>query len=255
VTLARGDGLEAFVQGVVDAGADAVGVAGGDGSLAAMASAAAAHGIPFVCIPAGTRNHFARDLGVSPDDLVGALDAFDSALEQKIDVGYVNARPFLNNVSLGIYGEAVGRAGYRDAKLRTLLETAEEARSSSAPADVHLVDDRGHEHQRPAVVLVSNNAYTFNRPPGRGARPVLDSGQVGIIVLDAPGAFPHHTVHAWSARSLRVEAGETVQAGVDGEAVTLTPPLDFTIKPRALRVRIAPRHVGQVRRSAHGPAA
>ena len=124
---------------------------------------------------------------------MGALDAFGAARERTIDLGYVNARPFLNNVSLGIYGEAVRRAGYRDAKLRTLLETAEEdvRGSGSVPADVRLVDDRGHGHRSPAVVLVSNNPYAFERPLVRGARPVLDSGRLGIVVIDAPTGPPH----------------------------------------------------------------
>jgi len=244
VTLG-GHGLEALIQGALASGADALGVAGGDGSLAVVAAAAAAGRIPFVCIPAGTRNHFARDVGVAPNDLVGALDAFGAALERTIDLGDVNGRPFLNNVSLGIYADAVRQAGYRDAKLRTLLETAQEQAlgSSSTPADVRLVDDRGAEHRSPAVVLVSNNPYAFERPPVRGARPVLDGGQLGIVVIDAPAGPPHHAGVAWSARSLRVEASGTVPAGVDGEAVALTPPLHFTIHRRALRVRLAPRHV------------
>jgi hypothetical protein len=167
VTLAQGDELEAYIQGAVADGADALGVAGGDGSLALVAAAAAGRRIPFVCVPAGTRNHFARDVGVAPNDLIGALDAFGAALERTIDLGYVNARPFLNNVSLGIYGDAVQRGDYRDATLRTLLETAEEEAlgSGSAPADVHLVDDRGREHHGPAVVLISNNPYAFDRQP------------------------------------------------------------------------------------------
>ena len=177
VTIARGDRLEDLVEGAAAGGADALGVAGGDGSLALVASAAAARGIPFVCVPAGTRNHFARDVGVDPNDLIGALDAFGAALERTIDLGYVNGRPFLNNVSLGIYGDAVQRGDYRDAKLRALLETAEEEAlgSGSASAEVHLVDDRGCEHHSPAVVLVSNNPYAlglrraWGTPHGRGS--------------------------------------------------------------------------------------
>ena len=93
VTLAGDDGLEALIQGVLASGADALGVAGGDGSLAVVASVGAARGIPFVCIPPGTRNHFARNVGVAPDDLVGALDAFGAARERTIDLGYVNVSP------------------------------------------------------------------------------------------------------------------------------------------------------------------
>ncbi len=256
VNLAGGDGLEALIQEALAGGADALGVAGGDGSLAVVAAAAAASAIEFVCVPAGTRNHFARDVGVAPNDLVGALDAFGAALVRTIDLAYVNGRPFLNNVSLGIYGDAVRRAGYRDAKLRTLLETAEQELlgSSSVPPGLHLVDDRGREHKSPAVVLVSNNPYALDRPPVHGARPTLDSGQLGIIVMDAPGGPPHSAGRAWSARALSVEANATVPAGVDGEALTFAPPLEFTIRPRALRVRIAPTHERQRQVPAHEPA-
>ncbi len=245
VTLARTDGVEAFIQAAVAAGADAVGVAGGDGSLAVVASAAAEHRISLVCVPAGTRNHFARDLGIAPNDLIGALEAFGPALERTIDLGYVNDRPFLNNVSLGIYGDAVRRPEYRDAKLRMLLDTVQEEMlgSSTAAAGIRLVDDRGREHWGPAVVLVSNNPYDFERPPLHGARPALDSGQLGIIVLDAPARPPHPVGRAWSGRSLEVEANGTVAAGVDGEAMTLEPPLRFTIQPSVLRVRVAPGHI------------
>jgi diacylglycerol kinase family enzyme len=173
VALTSGDGLEAVIQGVVDDGADALGVAGGDRSLAVIASVAAAREIPFVCVPAGTRNHFARDLGLTPNDLVGALDAFGTALERTIDLGDVNGRTFVNNVSLGIYTDAVQRAGYRNAKLRTLLQTAEQEALGSGPAppDVHLVDDRGHEHRSPAVVLVANNQFPRSPRVRQQARP------------------------------------------------------------------------------------
>src|SRR5512132_3519758 len=112
-------------RGAVAEGADALGVAGGDGSLAVVAAAAREHGLAFVCVPVGTRNHFALDLGVDRHDLVGAPDAFTDGVERSIDVAEVNGRVFLNNVSLGIYGDAVRQPAYRDAKLRTLVETAE----------------------------------------------------------------------------------------------------------------------------------
>ena len=249
VIFTPGQNLEALAREAVANGADALGVAGGDGSLAVVAAAAAAHGLPFVCVPAGTRNHFARDLGVDPRDVLGALDAFTDGIERLIDVADVNGRLFLNNVSLGIYGDAVRSPAYRDAKMRTLLETAEKVLGPSAevPA-LSLVDDVGREHQHLALVLVSNNPYTLDRPLTPGARPALDSGRLGIIVLDAPGAAPHPpgaTPHppgqAWSAPRLEVSALPPVHAGIDGEAVDLSPPLQFTIRPGALRVRISPR--------------
>jgi diacylglycerol kinase family enzyme len=246
VIFAPGQSLEALTGRAVTNGADALGVAGGDGSLAVVAAAAAAHGLPIVCVPAGTRNHFALDLGLDPHDVLGALDAFTDGIERRIDVAEVNGRVFVNNVSLGIYGDAVRSPAYRDAKARTLLETAKKVLGPSAevPA-LRLVDDVGREHGHLALVLVSNNPYALDRPLARGARPALDSGRLGIIVLDAPGEGPHHPPgRAWSAPRLEVGAAAPVHAGVDGEAVDLSPPLQFTIRPGALRVRISSRHHG-----------
>ena len=244
VILARGDSPERLVRAAVESGADALGMAGGDGSLAVVAAAAAAHGLPFVCIPAGTRNHFALDLGVDRHDVLGALHAFTDAVERQIDMAEVNGRPFLNNVSLGIYGEAVRRAGYRDAKVRTLVETADNVLAPHGQVlALRLIDDVGREHEKPTVVLVSNNPYSLNRPP-LGTRPRLDGGQLGIIVLDAPDHGPHPPGRSWSTPYLDVLAPAPVHAGIDGEAADIGRRLRFAIKPKALRVRISSRHPG-----------
>jgi diacylglycerol kinase family enzyme len=160
-------------------------MAGGDGSLALVTSRAAEQDIPFVCIPAGTRNHFALDLGIDRHDPVGALDAFTTGIERRIDMAEVNGRPLLNNVSLGIYGQAVHQAGYRDAKLRTILDTVQEVLSSTASAPGLLVtDDRHRQHDSPLVVLVSNNPYALDEPLVQGSRPRLDTRRLGIVVID-----------------------------------------------------------------------
>jgi diacylglycerol kinase family enzyme len=242
VVLEPGQRLQALVDEAIAGGADALGVAGGDGSQSLVAASAQAHGLPFVCVPAGTRDHFALDLGLDRRDPVGALDAFTEGLEGRIDVAEVNGRTFLNNVSLGIYGEAVQRAAYRDAKVRTLLAVARARLRPTAEAPgIRLVDDLGREHVHPAVVLVSNGPYALERQPAPGARPALDSGRLGVIVLDAPGEGPHPPGRAWTATSLEVSGPGSVPAGIDGEAVEVTPPLTFAIRPRALRVRISAR--------------
>ena len=244
VVLQRRQSLAQLVESAVARGADALGMAGGDGSLVSVAAAATAHGLPFVCIPAGTRNHFALDLGVDRHDLIGSLDAFTDGVERRIDVAEVNGRLFLNNVSLGIYGDAVRQTTYRDAKLRTLLATAVEVLGpSGAVSELKLVDDDGREHRSPAVVLVSNNPYALDRPVAPGTRPALDRGLLGIVVMvrPQPGCTPGR---AWSATSFEVSAPTELHAGIDGEAVDLTPPLRFVIRPRALRVRISSRHPG-----------
>jgi diacylglycerol kinase family enzyme len=198
-----------------------------------------------VCVPAGTRNHFALDLGVDRRDLAGALDAFADGVERRIDVAEVNGRMFLNNLSLGIYGDAVRKAAYRHAKARTLAETAEQVLGPSAQAPaLRLVDDTGYEHRHPCVVLVSNNPYALERPLVRGTRPALDTGQLGILILDLPDETPHPPGRAWHAPRLEVNAPALVHAGIDGEPADLAPPLRFTIRPATLRVRISPRHPG-----------
>ena len=189
VVLRADDDLGTPVADAAARGADALGVAGGDGSLAVVAAVALAHGLPFVCVPAGTRNHFALDLGVDRRDLVGSLDAFTAGLERRIDVAEVNGRLFLNNVSIGIYGDAVRQPAYREAKARTLLETATHVLGpSDAAAGVRLVDVESRPHLDPAVVLVSNNPYSLEPPHTPGTRPTLGSGRLGIIVLDTPRA-------------------------------------------------------------------
>ena len=245
VVLSAGDRLQARVDEAVARGADALGAAGGDGSQGVVAAAARAHGLPFVCVPAGTRDHFALDLGLDRRDPAGALDAFTDGMEGRIDVAEVNGRTFLNNVSLGIYGDAVQEAAYRDAKGRTLLAAARARLGPAAAAPgLRVVDDLGREHARPAVVLVSNNPYTLKRQQAPGTRAALDGGRLGIIVLDAPGDGPHPPGREWTATTLEVAAPGPVAAGIDGEAAELAPPLGFVTRPGALRVRIAARDVG-----------
>jgi diacylglycerol kinase family enzyme len=246
VVLEAGHDLGALARWAASDGADALGMAGGDGSLAVVAAVARAHGIPFVCVPAGTRNHFALDLGVDRNDVVGALDAFaGDAVERAVDVGEVSGRLFLNNVSLGIYGDAVQRDEYRDAKLRILLETAARVLGpSGAASDLRLVDDVGEEHREPAVVLVSNNPYALEPSTAPGTRPRLDGGELGVVVLRRPSSGPGAPGRAWRATHVRVDASAPVHAGIDGEAVELDAPVKLLIRPRGLRVRISARHPG-----------
>jgi diacylglycerol kinase family enzyme len=242
IVLRPDDDLAALVGDAVARGADALGAAGGDGSLAVVAAAALAHDLPFVCVPAGTRNHFALDVGVDRGDLVGSLEAFTDGVERRIDVAEVNGRLFLNNVSLGIYGDAVRRSTYRDAKARTLAQTAAKVLGPSAPAaGLELEDDGGRAHCDPAVVLVSNNPYSIDPPRAPGTRPALDGGQLGIVVLDRP-ASGRTSARIWTAKQLEVIATAPVHAGIDGEAIDLSPPLHFAIRPAALRVRISRSH-------------
>ncbi|MGH8867717.1 MAG: diacylglycerol/lipid kinase family protein [Actinomycetes bacterium] len=261
VELGPGDDLESLARAAVAAGADGLAMAGGDGSQAVIASVAAELGLPYACVPAGTRNHFALDLGVDRDDVVGALDAFVDGGEHVVDLGEVNGRVFVNNVSLGLYAEAVQRPGYREAKLKTLLDTVPDvigpdvsgpdvSGSGKGGLDLQWVGPGGHEHQAGAVILVSNNRYRLGRAVGSGTRPRIDDGLLGIAVVGAPtgrgaqGARLQRPWREWSATSFEVGAGSPVPAGVDGEAVLLEPPVRFGIRSGVLRVRVAKGHPG-----------
>ena len=238
--------LEALVEDALARGADALAAAGGDGTQAIVASAAARAGIPYACIPAGTRNHFALDLGVDREDVVGALDAFTTGGERVVDLAEVNGRVFVNNVSLGVYAQAVQQTGYRDAKLKTLLDTIPEtARTDAeAPSSLRWRDPDGFAHDSGLALLVSNNPYRLGTAIGSGTRPRLDTAQLGVAVLGPKGGMRQGLLRSWSLPSVEVDSDGAVPAGLDGEAVLLDPPLRFIVRPGALRVRISLDHPG-----------
>ena len=184
IELKAGDDLEALVRGAVARGANGLAMAGGDGSQAIVAAVAAEFGLPYACVPSGTRNHFALDLGVDRDDVVGALEAFVDGGERRVDLAEVNGRVFVNNVSLGLYAVAVQRSGYRDAKIRTLLDTVPDVLGPGGVGlNMRWQGPGGQEHHRGVAVLVSNNRYRLGRAVGSGTRPRIDDGLLGITVV------------------------------------------------------------------------
>ena len=251
IELKRGDDLETLVRAAVARGADGLAMAGGDGSQAVVAAVAAELGLPYACIPAGTRNHFALDLGVDRDDVVGALDAFVDGGERWVDLGEVNGRVFVNNVSLGLYAEAVQHEGYRDAKLRTILDTVPDVLGPTGDElDLRWRGPGGHDHRGGAAVLVSNNAYRLGHALGSGTRPRIDDGLLGITVVgavswqDEDGRSLHSPWRSWSAPTFDVGSEKPIAAGIDGEALVLDAPLEFRIRHKVLRVRVARQHPG-----------
>ncbi len=251
IELRLGTDLGELVRDAVARGADGLAMAGGDGSQAIVAAIASEHDLPYACIPAGTRNHFALDLGVDRDDVVGALDAFVDGGERRVDLAEVNGRVFVNNVSLGLYAEAVQREGYREAKLKTILDTLPDVLGPEGEGlDLRWTGPGGHEHSSGAAILVSNNRYRLGKAVGSGTRPRIDDGLLGITVAGASTgrgerrSLPQRPWREWSAPEFEVQADGSIAAGIDGEATVLEPPLRFRIRPAALRVRIARRHPG-----------
>jgi diacylglycerol kinase family enzyme len=248
IELALGTDLEALVRDAVERGADALAMAGGDGSQAIVAAVAAERDLPYACIPAGTRNHFALDLGVDRDDVVGALDAFVGGGERRVDLAEVNGRVFVNNVSLGLYAEAVQREGYRERKLWTIVDTLPDVLGPEGePLDLRWAGPGGHRHSSGAAILVSNNRYRLGGAVGSGTRPRIDGRVLGIAVASPPEGgrrLMERPWTEWSSPAFEVDADGPIAAGIDGEAVTLEAPLRFRILPAALRVRIAATHPG-----------
>ncbi|MDA8321562.1 MAG: diacylglycerol kinase family protein [Actinomycetota bacterium] len=252
VVLHPGDDLVGLAEEAAAAGAPAIGMAGGDGSQAAVAGVAARHGIPFVCVPAGTRNHFALDLGLDRADVLGALDAYEDRIARVIDLAEVNGRTFVNNCSLGLYAKVVQSPQYREAKLRTTAGLLPDLIGPAAvPPDLRFAGPGGTAFRTAHLILVSNNPYQLAHPGGRGTRQHLDTGRLGVVtaqVTDAADArrfmmlevagqvarFPGW--QEWSADRFVVDSGGPVEIGVDGEALVMQPPLVFLARPAALRV-------------------
>ena len=214
--------------------ADVLGMAGGDGSLAPVAEVALERDAAFVCIPFGTRNHFARDLGLDRDDASGALSAFGGT-ERRIDVGRAGKRVFLNNVSLGLYARLVHRReGHRRrreafARLRAWAIVLAHRDPFGITIDGRPVQSR--------LVLVANNAYVLELP-SIGERERLDEGKLHLYV---PDADPPERV----GQGFVVDAAAgRLQAAVDGEPDVLATPIEFRIEPRALRVLVPPAQGG-----------
>jgi diacylglycerol kinase family enzyme len=257
VMLERGDDLLQLASDAVARGADVIGMAGGDGSQALVASVASRHDVAHVCIPAGTRNHFALDLGLDRDDVVGALDAFGEAVERRIDLATVNGNVFVNNASMGVYARIVQSPEYRDAKIRTAAEMLPDMLGSDAkPFDLRFTGPDGTEVPTAQMILVSNDPYELDHIDGRGSRPRLDTGTLGIATaqienareaveftrLEVTGRIRNFSGWSeWDTLQFRIDSGGPIEIGIDGEATSLDPPLVFESRPAALRIRI-PTH-------------
>ncbi|MTD58391.1 diacylglycerol/lipid kinase family protein [Amycolatopsis pithecellobii] len=258
IVLSPDDDLRALAEQAAADGADVLGMAGGDGSQALVADVARRHGLAFVCVPAGTRNHFALDLGLDRDDVAAALDAFGEAIEQRIDLALVGDEVFVNNVSLGVYGKVVQSGNYRDAKIATAAQILPELLSpDTEPFDLRFTGPEGTTAKTADVLLVSNNAYHLTSLSQFGTRARLDAGMLGIVTVTANrngglrallsaeseervDHFPGY--REWTVREFEVGSGdELLDVGIDGEARKLAPPLRFRSLPGALRVRVPRR--------------
>src|SRR2546423_470402 len=216
-----------------EAAADAIGIAGGDGSLARVAGVALERDLPFVCVPFGTRNHFARDLGLDRDDPIAALHAFTGA-ERSIDVGRADGRLFLNNVSLGLYARLVHRRERNRRRREAFARVRAWAIVVTHRDPLGITIDGEPIESR--LVLVANNAYVLELP-SLGERERLDEGKLNLY---APGS---DRAERTGERFVVDSSAGRLEAAVDGEPDVLRTPIEFRIEPRALRVLLSPRRL------------
>jgi diacylglycerol kinase family enzyme len=250
VALLEGPGtvdVAGLARKAVADGADLLGVAGGDGTQALVASVAAEHDIPLLVVSAGTRNHFALDLGLDRDDPSRCLDALTDGVELHVDLGWIGDRPFVNNASFGAYATVVQSPAYRADKARTTLDMLPELlarhRGARLRARSGSVAIEGAQ-----AVLVSNNAYGMGDVAGLGRRARLDGGVLGVVGVTIDSAVQaagllrgRHSrgLAMLSAGEVVLEAdGSHIPVGVDGEALSLPTPVRCTVRSKALRVRV-----------------
>ena len=229
----------------VASGADLLGVAGGDGTQALVAGIAAGHGIPFVVISAGTRNHFALDLGLDREDPAACLGALANGVELRVDLGVINGQTFVNNASFGAYAEIVQSPAYRDDKRNTILDLLPDLLQGHRGARVSAQGD-GTRLEAPQALLVANNPYGTGDIAGLGRRARLDRGILGVVGVTVSSARQaagllrgrHATgLKVLTTKQVKITAdAPQIPVGVDGESISMSTPVICTISPGALRV-------------------
>jgi diacylglycerol kinase family enzyme len=257
VALLEGPGtvdVAAMARRALDRGADLLGVAGGDGTQALVAGVAADAGAPMMVLSAGTRNHFALDLGLDRADPAAGLDALTDGIEIHIDLGQIGGhgepgRTFVNNASFGAYAQVVQSPAYRDDKAATALDMLPDLLSGHQGPRLTVRIDGELTLEGPQAVLVSNNPYETGDIAGLGRRARLDQGELGVVgVKVETGAqaaallsrrLGSRFITFATAREVVIDASEPrIPVGIDGESVLLPTPVRCTIRPRALRVRV-----------------
>lgn len=258
VRCVPGQDLELEAKAAASSGADAVIASGGDGTISAVAAALAGTETPLGVLPAGTLNHFAKDLGI-PLDLNAAARVIAAGHVSRIDVGTINSRVFINNSSLGVYARAlVERDTHRSqwglGKWPAMTLAAIRVFWRSPMLRVRLDTAAGSISRKTPLVFVGNNRYRldlFNV----GARHRLDGGELSLYVANVSTRWGMLTT------IVRGLAGQLEQArdfenmyttsvwiearrkrrhvAIDGEVVRMAPPYHYRIWPGALRV-IAP---------------
>jgi diacylglycerol kinase family enzyme len=262
VALVEGPGpvdVAAMARAAVADGADLLGVAGGDGTQALVAGIAAEHDLPFLVISAGTRNHFAMDLGLDRDRPDEGLAALTEGVELLLDLGVVGGRTFVNNASFGAYAAIVQSPAYRDDKRGTTLRMLPDLLTGHGGAHLTVRIDDDLTIDAPKAIMISNNPYEVGDPAGLGRRVRLDLGVLGVVSVTVDSAAQaaallrgQHSrgLSTCTAHEVVIDADVAeIPVGIDGESVMLPTPVRCEIRPRALRVRVPRQRLHYVARS------
>jgi diacylglycerol kinase family enzyme len=249
-----GGDLVELLEQAASQGATVLGISGGDGSIGAAADMAARHGIPLVVLPGGTRCHFAKDIGLDPNNMADALRCFGGP-EVKIDAARINDRVFVNNASFGIYAHIVSEPGYREHKLKAAGKVFEAVAASGKGFPLSFVNGEGEARREAVIVLVGVNRYQTLNVAEPGVRKRLDEGVLQItalyqveksLVKQMKGAIKLNSrdnkeLEQWEGQEFSISGTDAViAAGVDGELVELSSPVHIKVMPGWLRLQVLP---------------
>ena len=255
----EGGTIDERTRAALEQGAKLVVVGGGDGSVGAAASALKGTETALGILPLGTLNHFARDLGI-PFPIEEAAALIASGQTHSVDVAEVNGRTFVNNSAIGLYPLMVVDRDSQQRRLGRSKRLAMLVASLRTLWRFHdhrltLTSEEGRSALDTPLLFVGNNDYSLALPAA-GRRDALDDGKLCVLVMRKKGVpgFLAATIRALIGLTrrddmvamegltrLRVASGRRdLTVSVDGETVTMAPPLDYRIHSAALRV-IAPR--------------
>jgi len=258
IELVAGGDAEVRCRAIAERGDPLLIVGGGDGTISAAAGALAGTGTALGILPLGTLNHFARDLGI-PLDLDEAALTIARGKERRIDIAEMCGRTFINNSAVGLYPLMVIDRDGQQRRLGRSKRLAMVFASIRTLARFHhqrltlTVNDEEERVDTP-LLFVGNNDYHLALP-GAGRRDALDDGKLCVMVMRSKGraGFVGATVRALVGRTraddmVRIDGVERLRVAshrgqlavsLDGEVCHIKPPLDYRIRPGALKV-VAP---------------
>jgi diacylglycerol kinase family enzyme len=231
--------------------------AGGDGTISAVASALAGTDKILGVLPIGTLNHFAKDLGI-PLDLETAVRMIKEGKVAAVDAGEVNGRIFINNSSLGIYPQIVSRREAQQERLArgkwpAFLWATVQAFRRFPFLDLRVTFEGRQLSRKTAFLFVGNNEYEIAGFK-LGSRACLNAGKLGLYLSHRTGRLGlfRLALHALFGRvdqakdfeafcvaEARIETSRRrLLVARDGEVEWIETPLQYRIRPHALRVLV-----------------